>query len=108
MLFHVHKYAFKYIVCFKLFSYISGVIYTSDAVPLTITSLLGIITESCDTLVGKPKLFFIQACQGSKSVSRTTCENIQSKNENQSKYLYKNALFIYLYESDCCFAIIVH
>ncbi|GFY63560.1 hypothetical protein TNIN_85731 [Trichonephila inaurata madagascariensis] len=41
-----------------------GVVYPSKGEPIKLTDLLDIMSNKCETLVGKPKLFFIQACQG--------------------------------------------
>jgi hypothetical protein len=41
-----------------------GVIYTSDGKPVEILTLVDFFTDrKCPTLKGKPKMFFIQACQ---------------------------------------------
>lgn len=41
-----------------------GVVYTSDGKPVEILSLVDYFSDrQCPTLKGKPKMFFIQACQ---------------------------------------------
>lgn len=41
-----------------------GVVYTSDAVPIRILDIVEFFTDkNCSSLRGKPKMFFIQACQ---------------------------------------------
>ncbi|XP_038062407.1 caspase-8-like [Patiria miniata] len=43
-----------------------GTVSGTDNTPLQIQQILGLFTgTSCRSLIGKPKLFFIQACQGS-------------------------------------------
>ncbi|GIZ04981.1 caspase-3 [Caerostris extrusa] len=41
-----------------------GIVYASNGKAIKLLDLLDIIANQCETLVGKPKLFFIQACQG--------------------------------------------
>nr|XP_042899844.1 caspase-3 isoform X2 [Parasteatoda tepidariorum] len=43
-----------------------GVVYSSDCKPIQITSLIDLMANKCKSLIGKPKLFFIQACQGAQ------------------------------------------
>ncbi|XP_043537084.1 caspase-3-like [Chiloscyllium plagiosum] len=42
-----------------------GIIYGSDGCPIRLSEIYSMFTpQSCPTLAGKPKIFFIQACRG--------------------------------------------
>lgn len=55
---------FDAFVCCVLSHGESSIIYSSDGVRIPISKFIGIISNKCESLNKKPKLFFIQACQG--------------------------------------------
>ncbi|XP_072046785.1 uncharacterized protein [Amphiura filiformis] len=58
-----------------------GEVYGSDSLPIRIEELLGLFNGvKCRSLIGKPKLFFIQACQG--NVKQPGRRPVESDNDN--------------------------
>ena len=60
-----HTY-FNCFVCIVLSHGDRDVIYGVDGKTISLDKLKDALVDNCPTLVGKPKLFFIQACQGSE------------------------------------------
>ncbi|XP_040840319.1 caspase-10-like, partial [Ochotona curzoniae] len=59
-----HKHADCFVFCVLTHGEF-GTVYSSDAVPIPIRDIVSHFTaQQCPGLAGKPKLFFIQACQG--------------------------------------------
>ncbi|XP_043916404.1 caspase-8-like isoform X2 [Protopterus annectens] len=55
-------------VCFILTHGDKGVVHGTDVKPVSLHSITSLFTgQQCPSLIGKPKLFFIQACQGHDS-----------------------------------------
>ncbi|GBL87556.1 Caspase-7 [Araneus ventricosus] len=60
-----------------------GIVITKDGKPIRLTDLVDLIANGCETLVGKPKLFFVQACQGrgiQTAFTPTKIDAVQGKN----------------------------
>ncbi|GFT07872.1 caspase-3 [Nephila pilipes] len=74
-----------------------GVVYPSKGDPIKLSDLLDIMSNDCETLVGKPKLFFVQACQGRQIQTgignRVISEYPRSETRVRPSRLTKNAAF---------------
>ncbi|XP_048200929.1 caspase-8 [Perognathus longimembris pacificus] len=76
-----------------------GIVYGTDGKKANIYDLISYFTSSnCPSLVGKPKIFFIQACQGQsyhKAVPiETDSEDLELDLEWQEKYIPDEADFL--------------
>lgn len=62
-------------VCFVLSHGKSNEVYGIDNMPVAIEEILSVFkANQCPTLAGKPKLLFLQACQGERSMRYVTVE----------------------------------
>ncbi|XP_069851906.1 caspase-8 [Dipodomys merriami] len=77
-----------------------GVIYGTDGKKASIYDLTSYFTGSnCPSLVGKPKIFFIQACQGQSyhkavPVETDSEKDLEKDSESQKKYIPDEADFL--------------
>ncbi|XP_021105895.1 caspase-8 isoform X2 [Heterocephalus glaber] len=69
----------------------SGIVYGTDGQEVPISELTSYFTGSkCPSLAGKPKVFFIQACQGEKC-QKAVC--VESDSDENEAYLHEDLAF---------------
>ena len=70
-----------------------GEVYGVDDNPVQIQDIFSLFSnKNCKTLRGKPKIFFLQACRGSKYGKRTSSlmRHIYGQNQNGCFWFIKN------------------
>ncbi|XP_013190006.1 caspase-1 [Amyelois transitella] len=65
-----------------------GILYANDTHYKAENLWINFTADRCPTLVGKPKLFFIQACQGNKFDGGITVSNVTETDGSSGTYRY--------------------
>ncbi|XP_035233976.1 caspase-3-like isoform X2 [Stegodyphus dumicola] len=80
-----HSFYDAFVVCY-LSHGDEGVVYASNSKPINIRRLVDTMANDCSTLKKKPKLFFIQACQGHQisSCKKKTLESTADLHESKT------------------------